>query len=72
MLPAWRLALDYGFKVLNLHKIFLHVDQENAKAIHIYTKIGFQPEGELVDEFFSNGQYRSVLRMYMLQKSYLK
>ena len=68
---ATRLALDYGFKVLNLHKIFLHVDKENAKAIHVYTKLGFQPEGELVDEFFANGQYRSVLRMYMLQKTYL-
>src|SRR2546427_6917737 len=29
---ATRLALDYGFKTLNLHKIFLHVDQENEKA----------------------------------------
>lgn len=69
---ATRQALDYGFRVLNLHKIYLYVDKENAKAIHIYTKIGFSPEGELVDEFFSNGQYRSVIRMYMLQAPYLQ
>ncbi|MFD2755351.1 spermidine N1-acetyltransferase [Comamonas terrae] len=69
---ATRQALDYGFRVLNLHKIYLYVDKENAKAIHIYTKIGFRPEGELVDEFFSNGQYRSVIRMYMLQAPYLQ
>lgn len=68
---AARLALDYGFKVLNLHKIYLHVDQENAKAIHVYTKLGFVSEGQLVDEFFSNGAYRTVLRMYQLQPHYL-
>lgn len=68
---ATRLALDYGFKVLNLHKIYLYVDLENEKAIHIYEKIGFIPEGELVDEFFSNGKYRTVLRMYILQTLYL-
>jgi diamine N-acetyltransferase len=69
---ATRLALDYGFRVLNLHKIYLYVDKENPKAIHIYTKIGFHPEGELVDEFFSNGQYRSAIRMYMLQAQHLQ
>lgn len=68
---AARLALDYGFKVLNLHKIFLHVDTENKKAIHIYEKLGFQEEGTLIDEFFSHGQYRAALRMYMLQSDYL-
>ncbi|MGE8319944.1 MAG: spermidine N1-acetyltransferase [Comamonas sp.] len=70
--PATRAALDYGFRVLNLHKIYLYVDKENAKAIHIYAKLGFRPEGELVDEFFSHGQYRSVIRMYRLQPEYLK
>lgn len=68
---AMRLALDYGFKVLNLHKIFLHVDTDNERAIHIYAKLGFQEEGRLVDEFFSNGQYRAALRMYLLQADYL-
>jgi diamine N-acetyltransferase len=69
---ATRMALDHGFRVLNLHKIYLYVDKENAKAIHIYTKLGFRPEGELVDEFFSHGQYRSAIRMYLLQTPYLQ
>ena len=66
------MALDHGFRVLNLHKIYLYVDKENAKAIHIYTKLGFRPEGDLVDEFFSHGQYRSAIRMYLLQTPYLQ
>ena len=69
---ATRMALDHGFRVLNLHKIYLYVDIENAKAIHIYTILGFRPEGELVDEFFSHGQYRSAIRMYLLQTPYLQ
>ena len=69
---AMRLALDYGFKVLNLHKVYLYVDKVNTKAVHIYSKLGFVTEGELVDEFFANGEYRTALRMYMLQPQYLR
>ena len=69
---AMQLALDYGFKVLNLHKVYLYVDKLNAKAVHIYSKLGFVPEGELVDEFYANGAYQTALRMYMLQASYLR
>ena len=69
---AMRLALDYGFKVLNLHKVYLYVDKVNTKAVHIYSKLGFVTEGELLDEFFANGEYRTALRMYMLQPQYLR
>lgn len=80
--PAWQgrglaskamsLALDYGFKVLNLYKVYLYVDQINDKAVHIYTKLGFIQEAVLVDEFFAHGAYRTALRMYMLQPQYLQ
>lgn len=56
---AAKLAMDYGFTVLNLYKLYLIVDKENEKAIHIYRKLGFTVEGELMHEFFINGQYRN-------------
>lgn len=68
---ATHLAMEYGFKVLNLYKLYLIVDTENKKAIRIYTRMGFQTEGELKDEFFINGEYRSVLRMRLFQHDYL-
>jgi diamine N-acetyltransferase len=68
---ATRLALDYGFSVLNLHKIYLIVDRENEKAVHVYTKAGFRPEGVLKEEFFMNGQYRDVIRMGIFQRDHL-
>ncbi|WP_413458326.1 spermidine N1-acetyltransferase [Herbaspirillum huttiense] len=68
---ATRLALDYGFSVLNLHKIYLIVDRENEKAVHVYAKAGFRPEGVLKEEFFMNGQYRDVIRMGIFQRDHL-
>ncbi|WP_313303123.1 spermidine N1-acetyltransferase [Diaphorobacter sp.] len=65
------MALEYGFKVLNLYKVYLYVDKSNDKAVHIYTKLGFRIEGELVDEFFAGGEYRTALRMYILQTQHL-
>ncbi|GHX96890.1 spermidine n1-acetyltransferase [Vibrio cholerae] len=64
-------ALDYSFTILNLHKIYLHVAVENPKAVHLYEKCGFVEEGHLVEEFFINGRYQDVKRMYILQGKYL-
>ncbi|SDV47696.1 spermidine N1-acetyltransferase [Chitinasiproducens palmae] len=63
---ATRLAIHYAFNVLNLHKLFLVVDVENAAAIHIYEKAGFEKEGCLRDEFFADGRYRTAWRMAII------
>ena len=63
-------ALDYSFAVLNLHKIYLLVAVENLKGLHLYRKCGFIEEGHLVQEYFSNGEYQDVKRMYILQSHY--
>lgn len=64
------LAINYAFHVLNLHKLYLIVDKENEKAIHIYKKAGFRLEGELKEEYFSGGKYRDVLRLCIFQRDY--
>ena len=69
---AAKLAMDYGFSVLNLYKLYLIVDQENEKAIHIYSKLGFEIEGVLQHEFFINGEYRNTIRMCIFQHQYLE
>ncbi len=60
---ATQLAIDYAFGVLNLYKLYLVVDKENQKAIHIYEKCSFHIEGELLGEFFVHGVYRDAVRM---------
>ncbi|WP_423064263.1 GNAT family N-acetyltransferase [Candidiatus Paracoxiella cheracis] len=66
---ATKLALKYAFNVLNLHKVYLIVDQHNEAAIHIYEKCGFHEEGRLIDEFYTNGEYRTAIRMYIKSSS---
>ena len=69
---ATRLAMDYAFSVLNMHKLYLVVDKENEKAVHVYKKVGFMVEGELLDEFFVDGNYHNAIRMCMFQKEYFR
>lgn len=64
--------MDYAFAVLNMHKIYLVVDKENEKAVHVYKKVGFMVEGELIDEFFVDGNYHNAIRMCMFQKQYFE
>jgi diamine N-acetyltransferase len=64
---ATRRAINYAFRVLNLYKLYLLVDVDNAPAIRVYEGAGFQREGVLIDEFFSDGRYRSVIRMCIFQ-----
>ncbi|GAA0590966.1 spermidine N1-acetyltransferase [Virgibacillus siamensis] len=67
---ATKLALEYGFQQLNLHKIFLFVAKKNEKAIHIYEKIGFQIEGELKEHFFVDGTYHDAVMMRIFQRDF--
>ncbi|CAK7007383.1 MAG: Spermidine N(1)-acetyltransferase [Desulfovibrio sp.] len=67
---ATMLALSYAFDTLNMHKIYLVVDSENTKAIHVYEGLGFIQEGLLRQEFYTNGSYRDVLRMCMFKAAY--
>lgn len=67
---AAKQAVEYSFSVLNLYTLYLIVDRENERAIHIYQKLGFQIEGELVHEFFVNGEYRNAVRMRIFQHDF--
>ena len=46
-----------------LKKIYLRVDTENGRAIHVYEKCGFKIEAKLEKEDYVNGQFRDDYRM---------
>lgn len=69
---ATRLAMDYAFKTLNLHKLYLYVDEINEKAIHVYEKCGYQTVATLPEEFFVDGSYHNVIVMNMYKRDYEK
>jgi diamine N-acetyltransferase len=56
-------GMDYAFNILNMHKLYLYVDAENHKALHIYKKLGFIQEGVLRRHFFVEGTYHDSIIM---------
>lgn len=58
--------LDFLFDRLNLHRIWLRVDENNARAIRCYEKCGFMAEGKLREDHFANGEWRCSLIMAII------
>jgi RimJ/RimL family protein N-acetyltransferase len=67
---AVRLLAQHGFKTLNLNRIFLHVFENNLRAIRAYEKAGFVHEGRERQAEFRDGKYMDVLRMSMLKDEF--
>lgn len=67
---AVRLMVTYGFHTLNLHRIFLHVFENNPRAIKAYEKAGFVHEGRLRRAEFKEGKYIDVLVMSILKDEF--
>lgn len=49
---ATEAILNYAFKDLGLHKVYLTVDARNDAAIRLYEKVGFKQEGYFVDDLY--------------------
>ena len=67
---AIRLALDYGFKTLNLHNVMLSVHADNAAAIACYKKVGFREAGRRREWLFKDGKYIDVNYMDILEREF--
>lgn len=64
------LALNYGFAMLNLHRIELDVYSFNKRATHVYEKIGFVKEGIVRDGLFFNNKYYDEIIMGILENEF--
>lgn len=67
---AMNLMLDYGFGMLNLHRIQLDVYTINERAIHVYEKAGFKKEGVLRQAWRFDHGYYDIVIMSMLEHEY--
>ncbi len=67
---ATKLMLEYGFGILNLHRIELDVYSFNDRATHVYEKIGFQKEGVKRENWYYNHQYYDSIIMSILDYEY--
>ncbi len=64
------LITRYAFDTLNLHRVWLHVVEENAAAIRSYEKVGYRREGILRDAFYREGRYWNLLSMAVLRQEF--
>jgi len=62
---AAQLWLDYGWRGLALHKVYLSTLQINLPNIELNRELGFSVEGVLKDEVFYDNTFHDVLRMSM-------
>lgn len=52
--------LEYAFKELGLHKIYLNVLEDNIRARRFYEKCGFKQEGISQDSVVVSNEYKSL------------
>lgn len=67
---ATRLMLDYGFGMLNLHRIELDVYTINERAIHVYERVGFKREGVKRQSWYYDHQFYDTIIMSILEDEY--
>ncbi len=60
--------LKYAFETLNLHKVWLGVNNEHERAKKFYIKMKFVTEGLLKDGIYKNGKYYDILRMSIIRQ----
>jgi RimJ/RimL family protein N-acetyltransferase len=69
-LDASTALLAYAFGELNLHRVFLRVLAHHVRAVRLYEKLGFRPEGRLRLDVFRGGEYHDTLIMGVLASEF--
>jgi len=67
---ATALTVDYGFKRLNLHSIWLGVVATHVGAIRAYEKAGFKQDGVAREAFWTDGNFHDIVQMSILAREY--
>ena len=70
-LETWKLMMEYGFRVLNLHRLHCGCAKKNLGMKRIAQKSGMKPEGQRRDAFFKHGGYDDILEFGILESEYL-
>ena len=62
--------LDYVFRELKAHRLWLDVFETNQRAQHVYESLGFHREGLLRDAILRDGEFHSQILMSILDREY--
>ncbi|HEU0164520.1 MAG TPA: GNAT family protein [Thermomicrobiales bacterium] len=64
------LMLNWLFIHRGMHRVWLTVQAENARAIHTYEKVGFIREGIFREHYFRDGAFRDEIIFGMLAREF--
>lgn len=64
---VFNLLVKYCFEILNLHRLWLLVREDNEAAIKIYTRAGFSEEGVMRKHLFRDGEWHNYIMMGVLR-----
>jgi RimJ/RimL family protein N-acetyltransferase len=67
---ALALVAEYAFAVLNMQRLHLRAVAVNKRALRLYRRFGFVPEGVLRRHAFLRGRYHDVVLMGLLRGEY--
>jgi RimJ/RimL family protein N-acetyltransferase len=62
--------LGFAFDEMNLHRVWLEVHADNARAIACYHKCGFLEEGRKRDDRYRGGRYIDTVVMGILEEEF--
>ena len=66
---AVRLLVEFAFRDLNLHRVWLRVFGTNTPALKTYSAAGFAREGVMRDAAFIDGRYVDVVIMGIVNRA---
>ena len=67
---AIKLILNYGFKTLNLNKLWAEIYEIDTKKLNFFKVKGFKIDATLREHYFHNGKYYSSHILSLLRKEY--
>jgi len=67
---AARAIVEFGFKELNLHRIWAHCVAENIASAHVLEKLGMQLEGRLRENEWLKGRWSDRLLFGILAREW--
>ena len=62
--------LEFGFRELNLHRIYAFLLESNTNAFKMYSNIGFKKEGVMRENVFKENHYSNSIIIGLLKKEY--
>jgi len=69
---AGKLILDFAFRRLKLHRVYLSCWAFNERGYRSYKRIGFKDEGIYREHLYRNGHYHDRFNMGILKNEFLK